>query len=245
MSEEKQTKEVVPFRVKLERALLITKITIYGVLALAVMLTYKFRDPLYLAWRDTWTVERVLTPEQKSAEQLIEEIAPKHGLPPLLVKAVVQHESMWRADALKHEPHHMSRCSEFANPAQRAMCASSHGLMQIMFSVHKKNCDLESWTDLYNPRTNIECGSKILAQCAERHAGAPKHDRLRRILGCYNGDPVAYPPKVFAELGSIVAGDLELGERVQEEVTVAKAEPIPWYERLGENVVNNVIVAMR
>ena len=130
--------------------------------------------------------------------------------PPILAQAVVQHESQWVIDAVKHEVGHLNKpsCKQEKNPDRKRLCASSHGLFQIMMSLHKDTCGVQTFSELYDPKINIPCGIKILKGCAEEWKHAPKWQKASKILECYNGSS-EYPPKVFAELGALIAERME------------------------------------
>lgn len=99
------------------------------------------------------------------------------GLPPELVKALVEVESGWKVDAVRFEPKLMKGSTEEA----RAM-ASSHGLLQVLGSTAAQSCPtLKSWSELYDPAKNISCGVKILAE-AKAATGSTK-----KALMAYNG----------------------------------------------------------
>jgi hypothetical protein len=51
--------------------------------------------------------------------------------------------------------------------------------------------------------------AEIISECLERHGNKNKRDRVKFALGCYNGDPVKYPPRVFAAMGELIAEGME------------------------------------
>lgn len=154
------------------------------------------------------------TPEPRdySFEQLREIVdaeARAQNVPTILAEAVVMHESGWQVDATKFEVNYLNHrtCAGISHPDRKRLCASSHGLFQVMFSIHKANCDLSTFSQLYDPKINARCGVKILRQCADRWQTAPRWQRVSKTLECFNGSP-EYPPRVLAALGAIVAEDL-------------------------------------
>lgn len=144
-----------------------------------------------------------VSPGEKPISQIIRDVAHEHGVSPLLVEAIIRHESRYDAEALRFEAHHEKHAAKHAKtPEQRRMYASSVGLMQVM-AWHAPRYGL-TWSDLLNPETNIRVGTDILAQCQKKF-GSGNVSKLKQVLGCYNGDPNKYPPKVFEALGEIVA----------------------------------------
>jgi soluble lytic murein transglycosylase len=116
---------------------------------------------------------------------LIEEIAARHGLDPLLVEAVVWQESAGHADAFRFEPAYWERyCktdARFMHEEPRRI-ASSYGLMQIMYPTALQHHYSGSPEGLFEIETNLEIGCRILADLQRRFP-----EDLLPVLASYNG----------------------------------------------------------
>lgn len=174
-----------------------------------IIITLSFAGILFVVERQLPTVvEHVEVAEaavdkEPTLDELVEEVATSYDLPPLLLRAIVRHESGDDPDALRFEAHHMPRGKKIAkNESQARMYATSIGLAQVM-GWHAPEYNL-SWKDLLDPRKNLIVASEILTKCKARAKGN-KREKMRAMLGCYNGDRTNYPPKVYAALGEIVA----------------------------------------
>lgn len=98
------------------------------------------------------------TPEGYRA--IIEEMASKYNVDPTLITSVIQHESGFQADSVSH--------------------AGAMGLMQLM-------PETASWlgvTDPFNPRQNIEGGTKYLRDMLDKYDG-----NKALALAAYNAGP--------------------------------------------------------
>lgn len=141
--------------------------------------------------------------------KMVTDEATAQGVSSILALAVAQHESGWQVDATKYEPAYLNHqtCRGIGHPDRRRLCASSHGIFQVMFSIHKNACGLDTFSQLYDPQIGIRCGVKVLSDCVHRWENAPKWQRINKALVCFNGSE-DYPPKVLVELGSLVAEGL-------------------------------------
>lgn len=135
---------------------------------------------------------------QSYRENILETIkqnTPK-TIPPELVLAMIYVET--GRDLLPNKIRFEKKLFEkFAHLPENRMRASSLGLMQVVYGFHKSNCNLSKHTDLFDPRTNIQCGTKILQDCLKR-----KNGNVRDALICYNGGS-AYPKKVFTQISKV------------------------------------------
>lgn len=154
-------------------------------------------------------------PKPQTLDDMVQEVAENYDLPPLLLRAVVKHESNDVADAVREEKHHYK--SEMVDKAvkgypaymqdeMRKMYSRSYGLGQVM-GWHAPRFGLK-WSDLLVPKTNLIVTAEVLSECRDR-AKRDKHNNkqqvTRQMLGCFNGDLKAYPDKIYAALGEIVA----------------------------------------
>ena len=120
-------------------------------------------------------VSGTLIPEKESIKDKIHRIAPKHGLDPLLVYAVITQESAHAIDAISRK--------------------GATGLMQVMPATAKKECGLDE-EELKDPDKNIECGCHYLRK--QIH----KFGQLSFALAAYNAGPTA-TTKYKRERGTI------------------------------------------
>jgi soluble lytic murein transglycosylase-like protein len=154
---------------------------------------------------------------------VIREEAGKAGLDPLLVEAVVQQESSGRADAFRHEPEYYRRYLA-GDPAwvewEPRRCASSYGLMQIMYPTALQLGFRQDPEALFNIRENIALGCKLLASLMKRFS-----NDVEKALAAYNGGPAGIHrprPKAYAQ---------EVLERYGK---LRAAAPAPGADRPGE-----------
>ena len=59
---------------------------------------------------------------------------------------------------------------------------SSIGLMQIGYGLHKEECDIKTFTDLFYAEKNIECGSKIIRTCLDKNQDMRPAARVRTCI---------------------------------------------------------------
>ncbi len=149
-------------------------------------------------------VERIVTKVEKvetkpNLEELLDEVPKAYGVDRRIIATIVKMESNNNPDAIRYEPHHLSRAKKITrNKSKQRMYASSIGYMQIM-GWHAIEYNL-SYADLYDPRTNIELGTKLFSDCLERHKNKPILQQLELAGGCYNGSK-AYGVKLVNNLG--------------------------------------------
>ncbi len=94
--------------------------------------------------------------------------AAAHGLPKTLLLAVARGESDFE-------------------PAARSR-ANAHGVMQILWPVTAKHLGIHRLSELYDPCTNIEAGTRYLKELLERYDG-----NLHLALAAYNYGPNRIP----------------------------------------------------
>ena len=101
-------------------------------------------------------------------EPIIEYMSNLYGVPTALIKATIKQESNWNVSASRFEAHKTD---------------ASWGLMQVLLATAKEilgNSDL-TITQLMNPKTNIEAGTKYLAKQLKRYNGD-----LMSAIAAYN-----------------------------------------------------------
>ena len=156
-------------------------------------------------WAVSLVPERVIEKEvtvdkqERSVEELVQEIPPKYGISPLLMAAIIDRESGGKKDAIRYEPAQMAKARKLTKNDSTAMAlASSHGLAQVM-GYWAKDYGI-SWTDLYNPETNIEVACAILKKGIDRHGGKGKYEAIRAGLAEYNGS-YTYADEILSYVG--------------------------------------------
>jgi soluble lytic murein transglycosylase-like protein len=113
----------------------------------------------------------------RDLEAMIDRAEMEYEVPAEVIKAVIAVESGWKNSAIRYEPH----LRKGADTAENRVHASSHGLMQVipMFWKGEGPCP-EEWSELYQPMTNIRCGTYVLSEAMK------KTDNLRDAIKIYN-----------------------------------------------------------
>lgn len=113
----------------------------------------------------------------RDLETMIARAEQEYEVPAEVIKAVITVESGWKNSAIRYEPH----LRKGADTAQNRMDASSHGLMQVIPLFWKGDgpCP-EEWSELYQPMTNIRCGTYVLSEAMKRT------DNIRDAIKIYN-----------------------------------------------------------
>lgn len=136
-------------------------------------------------------------PEFKTRDELIDEISYAHRIDARIVRAIIRVESADGKALNRFEQATFNKRSDRnASQFDKWALSTSHGLMHVM-GFNAKWCGL-SWYELYNDKKNLTCGIALLKDCLDKKKGD-----VTKALGCYNGDPVAYPVKVKVALADI------------------------------------------
>lgn len=127
----------------------------------------------------------------------IDRAARQHGLPPELVRAIVEVESEGKPLSARYEPAFYDRYVKDAKikatppcslATERMLRASSFGLMQIMGQTAREvGFEGTFLTELCEPEIGLEYGCRYLAKLARQH-----HDRYgwEGVVAAYNaGSP--------------------------------------------------------
>lgn len=123
-------------------------------------------------------------------EQINRDAAERYGVPAELSLAFADIESASDPTASRYEAAYADHgvCRQYRNADKKRNCASSFGAYQVMYSIWHRECELNSFADLYDPRINAACGNYILSQLLERTRGIDDLDqRLLAIARAYNG----------------------------------------------------------
>ena len=150
------------------------------------------RDHITSSFTRVEYVKEFVQPQPKQLSQLINDAARNHGLPSVLVAALITQESgdSFRTDRVRYEPHLQSRfkCRAYDTDAECRAYASSWGLGQVVYGIWKDFCKLGSYSDLLDPERNLDCSGAILRHCLNKKAKLPKSSAVRACLSEYNGD---------------------------------------------------------
>jgi len=161
----------------------------------------------------------VLDPEKVPVEQLIDQLSADFGVNRLIVRAMALQESGgWsRVDRYRFEPKLLPLTKSIrGTDDEKKLWAGSWGLLQVIPIIHAKRCGLSSYSELIDPKTNIECGLTILTENLKRHSEIKSPaERLRLALRDYNGsgpDAENYSNAVMSRLANMLL--LTLGDRI-------------------------------
>ena len=152
-----------------------------------------------------------IRPETLPLEDLVQRAATKHGVPSLLMRALIVQESGrgLRTDRVRYEPHLQKRFKREAwmTDMEFQALASSWGLGQIIYGFWKDFCKLDSYADLLDPARNLDCSASIIRDCLQRRKGvSSKAARFRQCLKEYNGGD-EYAGQVEAHLVELVLSE--------------------------------------
>lgn len=140
-------------------------------------------------------IENIIRLESKAA-----------GVDPLITLAILHQESGrgLRTDRLRYESHLLSKVKRTPGmtDAEAKIMVTSIGLMQVIPMFHLKRCNLKSYSELFDPEVNIECGLRVLQHCADQHKSKGKVEKLKGALHCYNGS-AAYAEEVFQRIAEL------------------------------------------
>lgn len=110
---------------------------------------------------------------------LIRAAAERHGVDPMLVAAVIWQESRGDPRAYRAEP---------------KIGDASYGLMQLLLRT-ARGLDYQGGPDgLFNPATNIELGTRYLAELLRAAERTGRPDPVTIALSAYNAGPSAVRP---------------------------------------------------
>ena len=147
----------------IRRILLVLLIVLLAVGAAGGWWWLRTPDPVYSVY------ETVFRDRFHRYDSLIEDAAQRHQVDPMIIKAVVWRESRFRPDKVGGE--------------------GERGLMQITEAAAREWTKAEKVTDfvprdLFDPKTNIEAGTWLIARALRRYTG--KDDPLPFALAEYN-----------------------------------------------------------
>lgn len=158
----------------------------------------------------------VVEPDQASIEAILDQVSKELDLDPAILRAMaIQESGKYSAtNLIRYEPQLLQsngRRPQIVPPKElseieRQLWASSHGLLQVVFGFHYKECKLgiRDWAKLYNPLINARCGGVTLKNYAARYRGTVKNQaqRLWFALRDYNNSD-EYANQVARRIASI------------------------------------------
>ncbi len=134
-------------------------------LALVAVGAWATRPDLDAAWQDYSANQASLEPAYTFPHSSCFRVAAlEYGLPESLLLAVARGESDFKATARSH--------------------ANAHGVMQILWPDTAKHLGIHRLSDLYEPCTNIDAGSRYLKELLDRYEG-----NVHLALAAYNYGP--------------------------------------------------------
>ena len=124
----------------------------------------------------------------KKYSELVIEASEKYKQDPYVIAAIIVHESTVNNKAVSK--------------------GGDYGLMQVRYRVHEKAIKAEypkvkKATDMFDPRTNIFFGTRILSECAA------KSKDLRGTLMRYSGNGTKLTAKVLNTVEQLKAGKIQ------------------------------------
>jgi hypothetical protein len=146
--------------------------------------------------------------------QLIETVSSRHGVPSVVLQAVVEQESRGGEALYRFEPGSYARLKSQvkATDSELRMLASSHGVAHVMGFNAQPRCGVH-WSKLYDPSIGLECAAKILRQNLARHANESVNSkRIWLALRDYNGsgpDAQEYATEVMARIGALLLSGID------------------------------------
>ena len=163
-----------------------------SVWAKAVETTQTLRDHITSRLTRVEIVREYIPHPEKPLSTLINETATRHKLPSILLASLIMQESgeKLRTDRVRYEEHLQARfkCKPYETEAECRAYASSWGLGQVVYGIWHKFCGLDSYSDLLDPETNLNCAASILRECLDRRKESSNFDKVRGCLSEYNGD---------------------------------------------------------
>ena len=183
----------------------------------------------------------VLSPA--TLDPIINEMGKKYNIEPALIKAVIKTESNWDVNAARYEVHKTD---------------SSWGLMQLMLATARNILGIKdlTTTQIINPRTNIEAGTKLLAENINRfgnmrdaiaayNAGSPRLDKKTgKYVNAAYVDKVTKNYGIYKTLGTGIAA--EIATTVSEAATdMAGSSITPIYIIAGLGILGYMFVSKK
>lgn len=164
-------------------------------------------------------VREVVPPSQLEVDQIIEEVSRKHGLNPIILRAIVRQESGDRMDRMRYEEkiYKSAKFPPYLNDGEKRVWASSIGPGQVIYVLWRNFCGWESLASAFDTYQSLDCSARIL----KRNLGNPNvqkltspASRLREALRMYNGtgeDAERYADTVMGGVAALMLKDLGEG----------------------------------
>lgn len=155
------------------------KLLVYLVSTILVVTVWVWFATITVKWKDraqefgqskllqarSWVLDKLDAPSnvvisnpesQASLDQIIDTAAAAKGINPVLIRSLIKVESNWNQSAIGFNPHLEGKHGK--------MVAADHSYMQVSGRwANSELCsNVKNWSDLYDARKNIECGTAIL-----------------------------------------------------------------------------------
>jgi hypothetical protein len=151
---------------------------------------------------------KIIRQDSFSLDEIIEQVAIKHQLPEVLLRAVIDQESGGGNALYRFEPDVYTRLKprKASSDSEVRMLASSHGVAHVMGFNAEPRCGIH-WSKLYDRTIGLDCAARILSQNLERHkANGDVARQLWLAVRDYNGAgraAEAYATTVLARVGTM------------------------------------------
>lgn len=164
-------------------------------------------------------VREVVPPSQLEVDEIIEEVSRKHGLNPIILRALVRQESGDRLDRMRYEDkiYRNAKFPPYLNDGEKRVWASSIGPGQVIYVLWRGFCGWDSLSAAFDPWQSLDCSARILKRNLsdkEVQKLTTPAARLREALRRYNGsgaDAEAYADTVMSGVASLLLKDLGEG----------------------------------
>ena len=180
---------------------------------------------------------QVVKPFMTEAEiiALVSDFANQKGINPIVGLATVSTESnnnpyRWRYEETWKKQYSNKVPCQGKNEEECKLIYSSIGLMQVSYVIWKDFCELKSPIDLFDPKTNIDCGFKIMMNCLYNNMDEVQDNTklLRLCFRKYNGSgemAERYADKMMASLSRFTIPDRKLfSDRAVEVLQIPRKE---------------------
>lgn len=124
--------------------------------------------------------------------ELVKSTADKYNINPAILLAMIDQESGFVPTRIRFEQKWKEQYKGKWKQGSMTnieydLLFSSIGLMQIGYGLHREECSIKTFTDLFYAEKNIECGSIIIRTCLDRNASLRPSVRVRTCIKEFNG----------------------------------------------------------
>lgn len=181
-------------------------------------------------YRQTVRQLPMITDESLSIEELLDQTSAEMGFHPAILRSMAIQESGKEFNApnrMKRELHLLRAGKKGGRPqivppkhlndVEKEMWATSHGVLQVIFGFHYKECGLtpiNGWVELHKPSVGIPCGAKVLKMFIDKNKSVKKQRaRLWMALRDFNNSN-EYANIVLKRADGFMDGDTDYGPGV-------------------------------